>query len=40
VVIGSPELPHIEYGTLHDRDCPSCDGPYGTTPRDEAFWTS
>ena len=30
----------VPYGTLHDRDCPGCDGPYGTTPRDEAYWSS
>lgn len=28
------------YGTVHDRDCPGCDGPYGTRPRDEAYWSS
>ena len=33
-------LEGVPYGTTHDRDCPGCDGPYGTTPRDEAYWSS
>lgn len=31
----------VPYGTLHDRDCPSCKGaPYGTAPNSEAYWAS
>lgn len=34
-------LEGVPYGTTHDRDCPGCQGrPYGTSPRDEAYWTS